>query len=272
MASIEFIQKRIAGAEAKITKLEKKLERIRKVEASGWDDDHNPYYYSERDLKYTLRDLEEAKQGLEKWEKDLAEAEEKANSRNVPAILEFLELWKARCKEFYGNGLKEYYAEKAHVMELYDAYSEARYGSGPEYAAKKMAYEVASKLFHDKCRGYYKKWEHERNGRKYTGETKERAGEYEYLEPYSSARTYDDAMAKLEKDLDEEANRKYDFIIERTNAIVGEITDASDLEVGAKQDLNGYITGTRGRAKVQTIGAGGYNIQCFHFRTLINEA
>ena len=79
-------------------------------------------------------------------------------------------------------------------------------------------------------------------------------------------------MAKLEKDLDEEANRKYDFIIERTNAIVGEITDASDLEVGAKQDLNGYITGTRGRAKVQTIGAGGYNIQCFHFRTLINEA
>lgn len=77
-------------------------------------------------------------------------------------------------------------------------------------------------------------------------------------------------MQQLAKDLNEEANRKYDFIIERTNAIVGEITDASGLSVGSKQDLNGFIVGTRGTAKVQTIGAGGYIIQCFHFRTLIN--
>lgn len=67
-----------------------------------------------------------------------------------------------------------------------------------------------------------------------------------------------------------EADRKYDFIIERTNAIAGKITDATALKVGSKGDLNGYIIGERGRAKVQTIGAGGYNIQCFHFRTLIN--
>ena len=80
----------------------------------------------------------------------------------------------------------------------------------------------------------------------------------------------EEAMNKLEKDLTKEWNRKYDFIIERTNEIVGKITDASNLKVGAKGDLNGYIIGTKGTAKVQTIGAGGYNIQCFHFRTLIN--
>lgn len=98
-----------------------------------------------------------------------------------------------------------------------------------------------------------------------------REGEYEYLKPYNRERTIEDAMSKLAKDLIEEANRKYDFIIERTNAIVGEITDASGLTVGSKDDLNGYIIGTRGVAKVQTIGAGGYNIQCFHFRTLIHK-
>lgn len=72
-------------------------------------------------------------------------------------------------------------------------------------------------------------------------------------------------------DLEAEKNRKYDFIIERTNEIVGQITDASNLTIGAKGDLNGFILGTKGSAKVQTIGAGGYNIQCFHFRTLIHK-
>ena len=52
---------------------------------------------------------------------------------------------------------------------------------------------------------------------------------------------------------------------------VGTITDASALYIGPEGDINGYIVGTEGEAKIQTIGAGGYNIQCFHFRTLIHE-
>ena len=81
-----------------------------------------------------------------------------------------------------------------------------------------------------------------------------------------------DEMALLKEKLfmfiDAEAKSKYDSIIERTNRIVGQITDATNLHIGEKGDLNGYIYGTEGTAKVQTIGAGGYNIQCFHFRTL----
>ena len=96
MASIEFIKKRIDGKNKEIAKLEMKLERIRKVEESGWDDDKNPYYYSESDLKWTIRDLEEAKEALAKWEADLATAMEKAASRNVQAIIQFLEMWKER--------------------------------------------------------------------------------------------------------------------------------------------------------------------------------
>ena len=271
MASIEFIKKRIDGKNKEIAKLEKKLERIRKVEASGWDDDKNPYYYSESDLKWTIRDLEEAKEALAKWEADLATAMEKAASRNVQAIIQFLGMWKERCFKFYHDGLTEYYKEKEEVWRLGRECEELSWGS-PEYNEAKEKHDAAYKAFYQKRTGYFEEWEKERGGRMYRGRTKVREGEYEYLDPYSRERTQEEAEARLTKDLNEEANRKYDFIIERTNAIVGKITDASMLEVGAKQELNGYIKGEKGTAKVQTIGAGGYNIQCFHFRTLINKA
>lgn len=269
MATIEYIQKRIDGKEKEISKLEKKLERILKAEASGWQD--NPYYYGERDKKYTTRDLEEAKKSLEKYRADLAIANEKASSRNVPAILEFLERWKARCTEFYLEGLTAYFAEKERVYQMYRQIDELDWGT-PEYKEAKQAYEEAYKTFRQKCNGYYEYFEEVRRGRTYRGEVKVRDGEYEAYKPYISFRKLDEAMAKVQKDLEEEANRKYDFIIERTNEITGKITDASGLKVGAKDDLNGYIKGEKGIAKVQTIGAGGYNIQCFHFRTLIHKA
>ena len=57
----------------------------------------------------------------------------------------------------------------------------------------------------------------------------------------------------------------------RIMSTVGTITDTAALYIGPEGDINGIIVGTEGKAKIQTIGAGGYNIQCFHFRTLIHE-
>ena len=270
MASIEFITKRIEGKEKELDKLNKKLERIYKAQETNWE--VNPYYYSEYDLKRTLREIEEATKALDKYKEQLVSETEKANSRDVQVIIDFLEKWKIRVHCYYEEGLTEYYEEQEAVREAYNLYSSTQYGT-PERAEAKEKYETILKQHRINCNGKYeKKYFTNRWGKEDYKEVKVAEGKYEHLRPYSGERTIEEALAKLDKDLVQEANRKYDFIIERTNYIVGEITDASQLTIGAKDDLNGYIIGTKGIAKVQTIGAGGYNIQCFHFRTLINKA
>lgn len=253
MASIQFIEKRIAGKKVEIEKLNKKLDRILKAQATGWN--VNPYYYDERDLKYTKKDLEAAVDALVGYEKQLAEANQKAASRNVPVILEFLEGWKNQAKEFYVDHFPKYLKAYEEYREAQQKYTDwwnkngfrTRRENPEEYKQREREQEEHSHIFHST---------------------------WNFIAPYvyrdrNCKLAFD--MIKLEKDLNDEANRKYDFIIERTNAIVGTITDASHLYVGDKGDLNGYIIGTDGVAKVQTIGAGGYNIQCFHFRTLIKR-
>lgn len=269
MASIEFIQKRITGAEAKLDKLNKKLERIKKAQETNWE--VNPYYYSERDLKYTIRDIEEAQKALEGYKAQLIAENEKANSRNVQVILDFLEMWKEKVRNQFMNGLTDYFNDKKAVRTAYQTAHKFLYGS-EEYEEAYAKYEAMSKQFRIDEFGKFERRPYiDRRGRERTEEVKVAEGKYEWLRPYTNERTLEEAAAKLEKDLIQEATRKYDFIIERTNKIVGKITDASNLKIGAKDDLNGYIIGEKGTAKVQTIGAGGYNIQCFHFRTLINE-
>lgn len=252
MASIEFIQKRIEGKEKEIAKLAKKLERIQKAQATNWK--VNPYYYDEYDLRSCLKDLEEANKALEGYKMQMSTAEEKANSRNVLVIVEFLNAWKERNAKFYEESFVRYLEKRAEYLrkekEFTEWFNNARHNDPNA--------EEIMKAFKEMKQEYKANWAFV----VYYVERKYNEKVRGYELSFNSE--------KLKKDLDQEAERKYDFIIERTNAIVGQITDASNLEIGAKHDLNGYIIGTKGIAKVQTIGAGGYNIQCFHFRTLIN--
>lgn len=253
MASIEFITKRIEGKQKEISKLESKLARIEKAKASNWS--NNPYYYHEDDLRWTLKDLAIAREALAKYEAQLTAENEKAASRNVTAIIEFLENWKVKVMEYYTErfarylvALEEYYRKSSEHCDWFN------HGGWKQENAKQIDEEY----------------------RKYRKEFNRKWGEmerYELREYNPETKQYDRVFNRdrLQKELDQEANAKYDDIIERTNAICGKITDARGLWVGNKGDLDGIVIGERGTAKVQTIGAGGYNIQCFHFRTLVHE-
>lgn len=71
--------------------------------------------------------------------------------------------------------------------------------------------------------------------------------------------------------LDAEANTKKQLLIKRCTDKIGGITGAEWLHVGRTGEIEGYITGPQGRVHIQSILAGGYNIQCLHIRFLIRK-
>jgi len=64
-------------------------------------------------------------------------------------------------------------------------------------------------------------------------------------------------------------------LINRTIEITGQITDCSYLYLDQDNSgytiINGLVIGKNGKARVESIGAGGYNIQRYHIRVLVKE-
>ena len=76
-------------------------------------------------------------------------------------------------------------------------------------------------------------------------------------------------LPHLEKILDDEVNKKRQKLLLQIESKAGEIVDASFLRLSGKGELNGFVTGTKATVEVETIFAGGYNIQILHYRTLV---
>lgn len=245
MASIKFLQARVSGKEAEIAKLEEKLSRIAKAEASGWED--NPYAYNEYDKKRAESDLSFAKDRLAHYQAKLALEENSQANRNIPVILEFLSEWKARNIEFYESMLPKYakavegwYRED---REYCNWFNRSRFDASPVERKQRRLDREHSRVEFNKT--------------------------WSWIIPYIDGHELN--MSKLNHDLDMECNRKYDNLVARVTKIVGTITDVSNLTISRNLELNGYIIGTEGTAEVETIGAGGWNIQRFHFRTLVKK-
>lgn len=250
MASVEFIQKRIAGKEKEIANLEKKIDRIEKAKATNWE--KNPYYYNESDLTSAHKDLNAAKLALDKYKAQLEETQNKDASRTVKPILDFLDEWEKRCIEYYEEEYAKYreaYQEyRTRDHSLLEAWNAARGDLEKRKALDKEEKDLRNKFKQD--------WAH--------------------ITQFNHGQL--DWNATMRRDIADEKKRKYDSLVERVCAIVGEITDVNDLKVGMNGELNGIIIGTKGKCKVETIGAGGYNTdqivnvkhgQIYHFRVLV---
>jgi hypothetical protein len=79
----------------------------------------------------------------------------------------------------------------------------------------------------------------------------------------------DNFKKRLTEMMIKEFDNKLKALVARVEKKGGAILDASYLTIGNDGSLNGLIQCERGKVEVETIFAGGYNIQCLHFRVLV---
>ena len=100
----------------------------------------------------------------------------------------------------------------------------------------------------------------------------------DYHEFWKKYRSYGyNLMHTSDEEIEKENKKAIDnLILNLLNRVIektGKITDTKYLKVTSGNNgyavINGIILGEKGRAVVESIGAGGYNIQKYHIRTLV---
>lgn len=235
----------------KIKRMETQIEAAKRAISNyqAWiDEAPSKSWVTEFDVKRyksTIRDYEKK---LNKYEAQLAEFQGllAGKVKNYPEVRKFVEAWKKACidhitdPQTIADCIESYNSMKEHQKQIEEDYKTKGYKSWESYSATR-----------DIEKSFLRVW----------------GFVFNYLR--ISDRTI--KMEELERDYKYEAERKYNKFIEDAEYYVGEITDTSDLSVGMKGDLNGWVVGKKGKAEVETISACG-EIQRFHYRTLFKMA
>lgn len=253
----------------RINKLENKIEKTKKNKEKYYNQlseknkiiANNPEYKkwaNRRTLNYSSY---EEKVMIESYFTKLLELEQFENTLNkyqnqikalddlieIPVLREFLKNWKESAIEYYIELTDNY---KKDVKELHKKYFNT-YGGMKDGKTWKE----------------YSKEEEELN---------KRYGLYVInVCHYGSSKN-----EQIKKNMEQEAQNKYKKLINRISNLVGEIKNCEHLRIGDNGEINGIIEGNKGKAKIETIVAGGYNEhiivnvkhgQCAHYRVLVKE-
>lgn len=246
-------------------------------EADDWNKGPN--------IKETYRafiDLGEANNTLKKYQTQLANLQAFDNQEKIGPLWEFLTEWEKHCNDWYHRNAERYAKLAIGYADEYKEWSDNydKENPRPEDEAPRAASVWSRNKYHAE-REFQEDYYSGINDFTITI-TKLRKG---YLDPeytedghYNINRRYGpieflgiDEEA-LQKALSDEKKRKYEDLCRRIEDVVGEITNVGNLHIGNQNgEINGYVEGTNGKATVETISAGGYAVQCFHYRVLVHK-
>lgn len=238
MTSIE-LKERLEKAQAKVEKCKATIERhkkqaekkLQKIRENGWDETDR--------YKYAGGNNYDAYWAICEYDSKLDDI--KGAERKLEDAEQIVKNWQERLN-------KQVAMELQIANEVPEAFKQAR----AELVERWVEYDIKAR---DRMLAKKKELSYE-----------EFRKLYRYTEEEDLRHT-DEEFRKIEE---READYWLINLYNRVKEITGEVTDCSYIRWGGK-GLDGYVVGKKGRANVETIGAGGYNIQRYHLRVLVHK-
>lgn len=249
----ERLTKLLENAKVKLEKANKSIIRLnKKLEQEKAEDSKFGIEWAERDIRVKIREIEELKKSIEGYNKQLKEVQ---SIEEIPVLREFINNWKVLATEYYTEEYQKLMKYKKYLKEQEKIFEEwIKETTGHQYYGS----YTATKEIEDKR----KELKIDHDSRK------------KYLNMNFDAVVLGLDKSGWKKQIDKivnnEAERKYINFLNRIKKAVGKTLDCSGLHIADNLEINGIVKGELGSAKVETITAGGYNIQCYHYRVLVH--
>lgn len=279
MATLDYLKERVEMGNEKIEKLQKTISKKqvliekKKKELESLTDSNERYWKNcdieslESDLYHRNKDLAQAEETLAKWQNQLDA--ENSKERGIPVLVEFLNNWKENVRKYYTDLHLDVTGERKRIK------NEIK-----EISPKYEEFRDKTRMMLSWTNRPYPKYEKEYNA--IVSQYKDIINKMhmlknKYNDIYSYVEEVENMVSKtsfdyvLENILKNEWNVRYDDLVNRVGTITGEIIDCNYLHINDTGMLDGTVIGKKGKAKVNTIGAGGWNIQRFHYRVLVRK-
>lgn len=244
----------------------------KRLEEAKKDEDYKEVKYWEKEIKSTSKKIDKLEAELKNIMENIPEdVQAEINEREeifttFSDFIAFLEkTWNDR-DEMLKKACNEWLVEE--MNNLYTSWNEIYREKDDEFSKMSRSVEYknnfeknqAKRIFMDNAKNEY--YVEPRNI------LLKKAG-FNELSEYE--RVSENTIEALKKENLENAQQSVLNLVDRVEDRVGKVFDWSELHFGENGMLNGRVTGNLGSTYVETIPAGGYNIQRFHYRVLLKK-